>query len=71
MLFAVFTGLANHISNAQLVPFMSNMHTALWCLAGISLARGGDLGRAPEARERREELEATGVRESTAEQVAA
>jgi hypothetical protein len=29
--------LANHITNAQLVPFMSNMHTALWCLAAISL----------------------------------
>jgi EmrB/QacA subfamily drug resistance transporter len=37
VLFAVFSGLANHITNAQLVPFMANMHTALWCLAGISL----------------------------------
>jgi len=37
VLFAVFSGLANHISNAQLVPFMSNMHVALWCLAAISL----------------------------------
>ncbi len=37
VLFAVFSGLANHITNAQLVPFMSNMHTALWCLSGISL----------------------------------
>jgi MFS family permease len=37
VLFAVFSGLANHISNAQLVPFMSNMHTALWCLAAISI----------------------------------
>jgi hypothetical protein len=37
VLFAVFSGLAKHITNAQLVPFMSNMHTALWCLAGISL----------------------------------
>jgi EmrB/QacA subfamily drug resistance transporter len=37
VLFAVFSGLANHISDAQLVPFMSNMHTALWCLAGISV----------------------------------
>ena len=37
VLFAVFSGLANHITNAQLVPFMSNMHTALWCLAGISV----------------------------------
>jgi hypothetical protein len=33
----VFSGLANHISNAQLIPFMANMHTALWCLAGISI----------------------------------
>ena len=37
VLFAVSSGLANHITNAQLVPFMANMHTALWCLAGISL----------------------------------
>jgi EmrB/QacA subfamily drug resistance transporter len=37
VLFAVFSGLANHITNAQLVPFISNMHTALWCLTGISL----------------------------------
>jgi EmrB/QacA subfamily drug resistance transporter len=37
VLFAVFSGLANHITNAQLIPFMSNMHTALWCLAGISV----------------------------------
>jgi hypothetical protein len=37
VLFAVFSGVANHISNAQLVPFISNMHTALWCLAGVSV----------------------------------
>src|SRR5205085_2127206 len=37
VLFAVFSGLAKHISNAQLVPFISNMHTALWCLAGVSV----------------------------------
>jgi EmrB/QacA subfamily drug resistance transporter len=37
VLFEVFSGLAKHISNAQLVPFMSNMHTALWCLAAISV----------------------------------
>ena len=37
VLFKVFSGLAKHISNAQLVPFISNMHTALWCLAGVSL----------------------------------
>ena len=37
MLFKVFSGLANHISNARLDPFISNMHTALWCLAAVSV----------------------------------
>jgi MFS family permease len=37
VLFGVFSGLAKHISTAQLAPFISNMHTALWCLAGVSL----------------------------------
>ena len=37
VLFAVFSGLADHISNAQLVPFISNMHTALWCLCAVSI----------------------------------
>jgi hypothetical protein len=33
----VFSGLADHISTAQLDPFISNMHTALWTLAAVSL----------------------------------
>jgi EmrB/QacA subfamily drug resistance transporter len=37
VLFKVFSGLANHISNAELTPFISNMHTALWTLAAVSL----------------------------------
>ena len=37
VLFKVFSGLANHITNAQLVPFISNMHTALFCLAVVSV----------------------------------
>jgi EmrB/QacA subfamily drug resistance transporter len=37
VLFAVFSGLANHISNTQLSPFLSNMHTALWCLTAVSI----------------------------------
>jgi EmrB/QacA subfamily drug resistance transporter len=37
VLFKVFSGLGNHLTNAQVIPFMSNMHTALWCLAVISL----------------------------------
>ncbi len=36
VLFAVFSGLANHISTAELDPFISNMHTALWCLTAVS-----------------------------------
>ncbi len=36
VLFSVFSGLANHISNSQLDPFISNMHTALWTLAIVS-----------------------------------
>jgi MFS family permease len=37
VLFRVFSGLANHISTAQLDPFISNMHIALWCLAAVSV----------------------------------
>src|SRR6202020_2628301 len=37
VLFSVFSGLATHISTAQLSPFISNMHTALWCLCAVSL----------------------------------
>jgi EmrB/QacA subfamily drug resistance transporter len=37
VLFRVFSGLANHISDAQLTPFIANMHTALWTLAAISV----------------------------------
>jgi EmrB/QacA subfamily drug resistance transporter len=37
VLFAIFSGLAHHISDAQLTPFIANMHTALWCLAAVSV----------------------------------
>ena len=37
VLFKIFSGLANHISNAQLAPFVGNMHTALWVLAAVSM----------------------------------
>jgi hypothetical protein len=37
VLFAVFSGLAHHISTEQLTPFIANMHTALWCLAAVSV----------------------------------
>jgi hypothetical protein len=37
VLFKVFSGLARHISTARLTPFITNMHTALWCLAAVSV----------------------------------
>src|SRR4051812_18200506 len=40
-LFRIFSGLASGLSNAQLDPFISNMHVALWVLAGISLIGAG------------------------------
>jgi EmrB/QacA subfamily drug resistance transporter len=36
-LFAVFSGLAKGLSAGELAPFISNMHLALWVLAGVSL----------------------------------
>ena len=63
VLFGVFSGLAKHISTEQLSPFISNMHTALWCLCGVSLvgaaisaARPKDF-RAPASEEPRETRE--------------
>jgi EmrB/QacA subfamily drug resistance transporter len=37
VLFQIFSGLASGLSDAQLAPFIHNMHTALWALAGVSL----------------------------------
>jgi hypothetical protein len=37
VLFSVFSGLAKHISTTELDPFITNMHTALWCLVAVSL----------------------------------
>jgi EmrB/QacA subfamily drug resistance transporter len=37
VLFKIFSGLTSGLSNEQLQPFISNMHLALWVLAGISL----------------------------------
>jgi EmrB/QacA subfamily drug resistance transporter len=38
VLFRIFSGLASGLSAKQLDPFISNMHMALWVLAGVSLA---------------------------------
>jgi MFS family permease len=37
VLFRIFSGLGTRISAAHLAPFLSNMHLALWCLAGVSI----------------------------------
>jgi len=41
VLFKIFSGLTSGLSNAQLQPFISNMHLALWVLAAISLVGAG------------------------------
>jgi len=37
VLFSIFSGVASGLSDAQLAPFISNMHTALWVLAATSV----------------------------------
>jgi EmrB/QacA subfamily drug resistance transporter len=69
VLFAVFSGLANHISNAQLTPFISNMHIALWCLAGVSLV-GAAISAARPKDIRPSETVTTGSRRREPEAVA-
>jgi EmrB/QacA subfamily drug resistance transporter len=41
VLFKIFSGLTSGLSNAQLQPFISNMHLALWVLAAISVLGAG------------------------------
>lgn len=38
VLFQIFSGLTSGLSDAQLDPFISNMHVALWVLAATSIA---------------------------------
>jgi EmrB/QacA subfamily drug resistance transporter len=58
VLFSVFSGLANHISTTQLDPFISNMHTALWCLSAISVLGAFVAAARPSHVESEAELEA-------------
>jgi EmrB/QacA subfamily drug resistance transporter len=51
VLFKVFSGLANHISNAELTPFIANMHTALWALAAVSVLGAGVAAARPKHNE--------------------
>jgi EmrB/QacA subfamily drug resistance transporter len=62
VLFQIFSGLTSGLSDAQLDPFISNMHVALWVLAatsligaGISLMRPADSMSANLEREAKEE----------------
>jgi EmrB/QacA subfamily drug resistance transporter len=41
VLFRIFGGLGNRIGAAQLSPFLSNMHTALWCMCFLSILGAG------------------------------
>jgi hypothetical protein len=41
VLFKIFSGLAQGLSDAQLAPFIHNMHTALWVLAATSVVGAG------------------------------
>ena len=41
VLFAIFSGLASGLTEAQLEPFIHNMHTALWVLAATSVIGAG------------------------------
>jgi EmrB/QacA subfamily drug resistance transporter len=41
VLFAIFSGLASGLTEAQLAPFIHNMHTALWVLAATSVIGAG------------------------------
>jgi hypothetical protein len=41
VLFKIFSGLASGLSDAQLAPFINNMHTALWVLAATSVIGAG------------------------------
>jgi MFS family permease len=37
VMFRIFSGLAKGLSQSKLDPFISNMHVALWVLAGVSV----------------------------------
>ncbi len=76
VLFAIFSGLASGLSNAQLDPFIHNMHTALWVLAatsvlgaGVSLLRPRHEGAPTEAQHVDSEMRPQNVAPSTLEAI--
>ncbi|HEY6397938.1 MAG TPA: MFS transporter [Solirubrobacteraceae bacterium] len=60
VLFTVFSGLADQISNSQLVPFIGNMHTALWTLAAVSLVGAGVAAARPRHQPARQDVKTAG-----------
>ncbi|MGH2924478.1 MAG: MFS transporter [Solirubrobacterales bacterium] len=56
VLLKIFSGVAQGLSAAQLEPFMSNMHTALWVLAATSAVGAGVTLLRPRHSRRPEEL---------------
>jgi len=65
VLFRVFSGLARHISDHQLSPFIANMHTALWTLAVVSFV-GAVVSAARPSHEAELDLGPAPARESVA-----
>jgi EmrB/QacA subfamily drug resistance transporter len=59
VLFAIFSGLASGLSEAQLEPFIDNMHTALWALAASSVVGAAVSLLRPAGRQVRSESSAT------------
>jgi EmrB/QacA subfamily drug resistance transporter len=41
VLFKIFSGVTSGLSTAQLAPFISNLHVALWVLTGVSVLGAG------------------------------
>jgi hypothetical protein len=59
VLLQIFSGLASGLSDAQLEPFIQNMHTALWALAASALAGAAVSMLRPAGRPARSESSAT------------
>jgi hypothetical protein len=69
VLFKIFSGLANGLSDAKLAPFIHNMHTALWVLAATSvLGAAVSLLRPGHAAQQREEAGKAASRAVAAEE---
>ncbi|HEY1853559.1 MAG TPA: MFS transporter [Solirubrobacterales bacterium] len=79
VLFKIFSGLASGLTGAQLSPFIDNMHTALWLLAGtcvvgamVSLLRPKDEGvKAPRAPRQRPPERVLVIDEAISEEIEA